>query len=171
MLTSVSRVRPNDIFSVGRPDASAPRGRRDALDGHLRAVRDLQRHVDLGAGAPDGAVELENTLHALPELGPGEDLPGHQPDLAADLFQGEHARPGRHHTTHGELGALHHPDCDRDPPPGAVQADLVARHPGADVTVVLVEGGDPLEILLQALALEDPAEDEKTAAPGSASRP
>src|SRR5713101_3952082 len=146
----------------------------DALHEDLGTLGDLERDVDLpvrhvegdlridvGGGAPDGAVHIGDGLDAFAQLGARVDVVGLEEHAATDLLDGQHVVAGDVHPAHLELRSFDHDDLDGDASVLAVHLGVRRLHPGLDVAVVVVEGDDPFRILLELLPLHGAAQDEE----------
>ena len=144
----------------------------DALHIRFGAFVDVEHEADLGRrlhlfgpgthvgrGVSDGAVEIGDLAQRVPQLGAGEDVPDLELDHATDLDLREqgHARDGE--ALQSVLRALHDREDQGYSRPLAVQLDLVAIDARLDVAVVVVEGEDALDVLVETLALELPGQD------------
>ena len=145
----------------------------DALDEDLGPFGDLEGDVDLpvryvqgdlgidvGGGAPDGAVHVADVLGAVAELGAGVDVIGLELNPTPDLLDGEDIVARDVHPAHPELRTLHHHDPDGDAGVLAVHLRLRGLHARLDVAVVVVEGDDPVHVLLELLPLDGSPQDE-----------
>ena len=145
----------------------------DALDVHLGAFGDLERHVDqaarrvlvalgvdVGRGAADRAVQIQDPLGALADLAHREDVTGLELDLAGDLALRHQRDAGDVHVPDLELWPLDHRDRDRHARFLSIDRDVVRVDSGLDVPVVVVQGDDPVDVEVEPLALNLATQDE-----------
>src|SRR6266571_4095826 len=145
----------------------------DALDVDLRTLRDLVDDVDLqGRGLvgarihlrgrpPDRAVHRGDAVDARPEIGAGKDGAGLGTELAPELDLREQRDARERDLAHLVLGALDHRDADRDPGARPVHGEVVRLDPRLDVSEVVVERDDALDIDVETLALDRTPEHEE----------
>src|SRR5258706_3464389 len=145
----------------------------DALDVHFGPFGDLEGQVDLverrqlvalgvhvGRGAADRAVEVQDPRDAVSNPTHREHVAGLEPDLPVDLALRQQGDPGHLHVADAELGPIHDDDRDRHARPLAIDGDVVRLDAGLDVAVVVVEADQPVDVQLEALALDLAAHDE-----------
>src|SRR5881397_3739186 len=115
---------------------------------------------DVHRRAADRAVEVLDVPDALTELRPREHVPALERQLALDLRLGEERDPGEIERTDLELRPLDDREGDRHARFLAVHRHIGRLDSGLDVAVVVIELDDPLDVLLEPLALNLAPENE-----------
>src|SRR5262249_9313180 len=161
------QLAPEDL--VLAPDVPADV---DPLDVHLGSLGDLEGQVDLvdrrelitlgvdvGRGATDRTVEVQDAGDAVADAAHREHVAGPEPDLALDLLLGQQGDTRHLHLAHPELRPLGDGDRDRHPRPLSIDRHIRRFDARLDVAVVVVESEDVVDVQLQALALHLAAQD------------
>src|SRR6266581_6598632 len=171
-LTFVHRDLTAEDLVLG-PDVA---GDVDALDVGLGAFVDVEHdvhpgrylhlfgpRVHIGRSVADGAVEVGDLAKGIAQLRAREDVAFLELHHAEHFGLGEQRHPGDGQVLETVLRTLHHGEDQVHSRLLAVDLNFVALDAGLDVAVVVVDGQDALDVLIDPLALELARQDPELA--------